>query len=649
MNLSDPNGRDALVPDGEANHNASPPPWCPPADHVPVPLCVIARGRLAHFNPAFTRLFGESDGGLWQAGTAELGLGAIAALQDTPDHEWPTQPLPIEARAQAGDSIRLVVYVSRTEHEGGPALLATLLGAAPRVSTERPRGEWEERNALALRATSNVVWDWDPSTGRIVWGEVAYSAFGYAPEEVGESYDWWFERVHPDDTRHVISSLETVLRREGQLWTTEYRFRRGDGSYAVVLSRGYVMRRDDGTPARVVGAMTDLTGHRQLEERFYQAQRMEAIGRLASGVAHDFNNVLMVIQGTTDLLLTDAVISEAVRQDLMEIRRAAERATALTRQLLAFGRRQVLRPEVVDLNATIREMHGMLQRIVGEDVELAVHLGRDLSPVRVDRRQLEQVILNLAANARDAMPQGGRVTIETSDAELRSKEVENYAYPVIPGAYVRLSVEDNGDGMDADTLAQIFEPFFTTKRSGKGTGLGLATVYGFVKQSGGYIWARSELHGGTRFDIYLPRSEKKLAARPPERYRPTLPSGSGTILLVEDEGAVRAVTSRILSRAGYTVLEARNGAEAWDRFNEDPQRIQLLLTDVVMPEMGGRELAGRIVAVRPDVHVIYMSGQTDDRILRQGIGRRTVNFVQKPFRPEALLQKIGSLLRSEEV
>jgi two-component system, cell cycle sensor histidine kinase and response regulator CckA len=404
----------------------------------------------------------------------------------------------------------------------------------------------------------------------------------------------------------------------------------------------------DGCP-QVLGVSTDITERkaveealRKSEEQLRQSQKMEAVGQLAGGVAHDFNNLLTVINGFGDLLKNQLTPDDPMRGPVEEIRKAGERAAALTYQLLAFSRRQMLNPEVMDLNGAVADAEKLLRRLIGEDVELMTVLRPSLGRVQVDPGQLQQVILNLVVNARDAMPQGGRLILETAKAELDPTYATQHL--VQPGPYVMLAVSDTGCGMDAATRAHIFEPFFTTKEQGKGTGLGLATVYGIVKQSGGHIAVYSEPGIGTTFKIYLPRvevaGEVPDVAAPPE----TLPRGKETILLVEDEEQVRALVRGVLQDAGYTVLEACRGDEALIHATRYADPIHLLLTDVVMPGMSGRDLADRLALTHPDARVLYMSGYTQDAIVHHGVVQAGVVLLQKPFSPGALLRKLREVL-----
>ncbi len=382
---------------------------------------------------------------------------------------------------------------------------------------------------------------------------------------------------------------------------------------------------------------------RRAEEQLRQAQKMEAIGKLAGGIAHDFNNLLSVILTCSHLAMEELKAGDPLRDDLEQIRTAGERASALTRQLLAFSRCQTFERRVVDLGEVVHGVEKMLQRILGEDIELEVRVDRRLGHVLADPSQLEQVLLNLVVNARDAMPTGGKLTVEVSNVRLDGAYAEAH-YDASPGDYVMLAVSDTGTGMDAETQARIFEPFFTTKEPGRGTGLGLATVYGIVKQSEGNVWVYSEPGRGTTFKVYLPRHTDASTAEVPRLPDVTSLTGNETVLLVEDDPQVRAAARGILRRAGYYVLEARNAGEALLTCERHPQRIHLLLTDVVMPQLSGVELAHRLTAMRPELKVVCMSGYTDEAVLRHGVIDSSLLFVQKPLTPEALLTKVRQAL-----
>ena len=402
-----------------------------------------------------------------------------------------------------------------------------------------------------------------------------------------------------------------------------------------------------GRRARLVLAR-DVTAQRTLEEQLRQSQKMEAVGQLAGGIAHDFNNLLTAILGSTQLLLQATPPDDPRHEDAVEIKNAGVRAAELTRQLLAFSRRQVLAPKVLGLNAVVAHMQKMLRRLLGEDIELSVTLAPEAGSVNADPGQLEQVLLNLAVNARDAMPTGGRLNIETIRVTPASELAER-RHRLPPGDYACLAVTDTGNGMDEATQAHLFEPFFTTKEVGRGTGLGLATVYGIVKQSGGYIWVYSEVGHGTTVKVYLPRVPAdevapSLSAPAPAAEPSEARGGPETVLLVEDAAPVRSLARRSLEARGYTVLDAADGATALDLAARHRGGIDVLVTDVVMPGMSGRELAERLAPERPRMKVLYTSGYTDDAMVRQGVLTAGVAFLQKPFVPETLARKVREVL-----
>ncbi len=425
----------------------------------------------------------------------------------------------------------------------------------------------------------------------------------------------------------------------------------GDEFYGVIEFFSRDIQRPDTDLLRMltdVGIKIGQFLRRQnIEEQFHQAQKMEAVGRLAGGVAHDFNNLLTVIRGYSDLLLGRLPTADPIRRDMEEVKKAADRAASLTRQLLAFSRRQVLQPRILDLNAEVAKMGAMLQRMIGEDIDLLTVLSPGLGSVKADPGQIEQILMNLAVNARDAMPNGGRLTIETTDVVLDAEYARRHV-AVNPGRYVVLAVSDTGCGMDAATQTRIFEPFFTTKERGKGTGLGLSTVYGIVKQSGGNIWVYSERGRGTVFKIYLPRVEGPAEAIDPGMAQETVSTGSETILLVEDNPMLRTLAKEILCTHGYTVLEAAQGEEACRISEHHTGTIHLMLSDVVMPGMKGRELAERLKSARPTIKVLLMSGYSDTFVLHQREIDPGTAFLQKPFSPQSLAQKVREVLSSPQ-
>jgi two-component system, cell cycle sensor histidine kinase and response regulator CckA len=423
----------------------------------------------------------------------------------------------------------------------------------------------------------------------------------------------------------------------------ERRFRRRDGSVVFTRVNMSVHRDAEGRPQHFISVIENITAWRELEAQLRQASKMDAIGQLAAGVAHDFNNLLSVIIGYSEMLVAEMKEGDPIRGELEEIRGAGVRAVQLTRQLLAFSRQQVLQPQLVDLSAVVAGMESMLGRLLGAEVELASSGTPAVALVMVDPGQMEQVIMNLAVNARDAMTAGGKLTIETADVVLDEVYASKHV-GVKAGPHVMLAVTDTGAGMDKATQARIFEPFFTTKKLGEGTGLGLATVFGIVEQSGGTIAMQSELGKGTKFEVYFPASERvQLSPAVAARVESWGLRGSETILLVEDEGRVRNLARTILRRYGYTVLDAQSPGDALLMCEQHAGTIHLLLTDVVMPRMSGRQLAERLVPMRPEMKVLYMSGYMNDAVVRDGVQHASMSLIQKPITPEALARKIRAL------
>ena len=426
----------------------------------------------------------------------------------------------------------------------------------------------------------------------------------------------------------------------------EATWKRRDGHLLTVQLSVRAVRDGTGHVEYYETFVRDVTDQRRLQQQLLQSQKMEAVGRLAGGIAHDFNNLLTVITSYSDLLLEDLGTDDPKRSDVEQVRKAADGAAALTRQLLAFSRQQVVEPRVVSLNAVVESLQKILRRVLGEDVELAATPGPDLGAVRADVGQLEQVLMNLAVNARDAMPTGGKLTIETGNVEHDPAFARGHGAAAVR-QFVMLAVTDTGVGMDEATKARIFEPFFTTKEPGKGTGLGLATVYGIVQQSGGFIWVYSEPGHGTTFKIYLPRVDAPAEGVAVTAVAP-VGRGTETVLLAEDAAAVRAVARQVLERQGYTVLEAPDGELALHLAQRHSGPIHLLLTDVVMPGMSGRQLADRLAPARPDMKVLYASGYTDDSVVRHGVLEEGMPYLQKPFTPESLARKVRDVLDSSK-
>jgi len=507
-----------------------------------------------------------------------------------------------------------------------------------RKRTEAALRESEQKLEAMLRSIGdhmtmidkdfNIIWVNDTAKrlfGEDILGKKCYEAF-HRRKEPCEPFACTTLKAFQDGKTHEHDTR--VISEQGEILDFH-------------CTANVALRDAEGKPTAVIEVSRDTTERRRLEEQFRQAQKMEAVGRLAGGVAHDFNNLLTAITGYSELALAGLAAGDPLRKDIEQIWAAGERATLLTRQLLAFSRRQIFEPKVLDLNAVVAGVEKMLKPVIGEDIQLLTVLHPDLGRVRADPGQVEQVIMNLAVNARDAMPQGGQLTIETANADLDQTYARNHV-PIEPGPYVMLAVSDTGQGMDEQTRSRAFDPFFTTKE--EGTGLGLSTVYGIVKQSGGYIWVYSEPGQGTTFKVYLPRVDAPVQTSPPHRPPGESVRGSETILLVEDEDAVRELARRVLEECGYRVVEAANGDEALLVCEREQEPIHIMITDVVMPGMSGRELADRTGSLRPDMKVLYISGYTDNAIVSRGMLKPGVLFLQKPFRPDALALKVRKAL-----
>ena len=509
----------------------------------------------------------------------------------------------------------------------------------PIHETQRKASEQFE---AVLQGINDALFIHDKDTGAILqMNQKACQMYGYSAEQaVGLNVGAFSAGTHPYTEEVAQEWMRKAIQHGPQLFAWQARSRVGILFWVEVNMRLATL----GGTERLLVVARDISERRRLEEQLRQSQKMDAIGSLAGGVAHDFNNLLAVILSCTEFAIDELGENHQLRSDLQEVQRAAERATALTRQLLAFSRKQVMKPVPLNLNTIAKGLEKMLRRILGEDIDFDLTLAQDLELVEADPGQIEQVIMNLVVNARDAMPKGGRLVIETTNVEFDEPIVSNGADLKV-GRYVQLAVSDNGCGMDAQTRERIFEPFFTTKETGKGTGLGLPTVHGIIQQSGGSIWVSSELGRGATFRIYLPvlQSERRVATvTPPAVVKPS--RGNEVILLVEDEEALRIVIQRALENAGYTVLVAADGFSALSMSAQYSGEIQLLLSDVVMPKMSGPELATQLAASRPATPILYMSGYTDHAIVHHGVLDAGTNFLEKPFTRAQLIQKVEQVL-----
>jgi PAS domain S-box-containing protein len=614
---------------------------------------------------------------LGAAAAVEIGVGRFLPLPILGRVEYPFLlfPFVIWAALRFGARgvslltfVLSVVAVWHTVHGSGPFLSATPLDTmfaitaylsvvaitglslAAAVTFERDRasralGQSQEQLRRSLDAARMGIWSWTVASNALVWDENLRQLYGLRPGETVTGYDDFIRRVHPEDRAFVEQAVGNALERGGDL-DYEFRIVLPDGRIRWIADQGHVVRDDQGRPVSLSGICLDVTERRLSEERIRHAHRMESVGRLAGGVAHEANNQMSVVLGASSFVLMNRELPPEVRSDVELIQRAAERTATVTAQLLAFSRRQVMNPRVLDLNQLIQGWEPLLRRVMGEDCVVTLKLDATVGSVRADPGQLQQACLNLAINARDAMPKGGRLLIETFQVRL----TEEYArqrpdVTILPGVYAVLAVTDTGRGIDRETLERIFEPFFTTKSVGQGTGLGLSTVYGIVKQSEGYIWAYSEPGQGSTFKLYFPTTSEPVL---PESPGPIVaPRGMGErVLVVEDEEGVRAVVTRALSEAGYRVLEADSGEAALELLARDTGGIDLLLTDIVLRGINGKELATKVLELLPDVPVIYISGYTDGEIARRGLLGPEAAFLQKPFSPDAIVRAVAENLRA---
>jgi PAS domain S-box-containing protein len=655
------------------------------------------KGQIVEFNPAAEAMFGYTRAQV--AGTPVGALLVPPGSSASPGAGGPGaapvwrrshvgQRLQTSALRADGSDFPVEVTVLPLEGVEPPVFAACVRDLSERQRVERSMHENEHRLRFALEAGQVGTWEMDLVSGRVMLSDNHTAMLGLPRERLPATYDGLLDGVHPDDRDFFDQATEQVSN-HGLEFAIEYRVVWPDGSLHWITSKGRVMRDQTGQPLGLMGACMDITQrkqaeeerarslseHKRLEEQLRQAQKMEAIGQLAGGVAHDFNNLLTVIQGYSSIVAGQLPADHSCQPFISEVRDAGERAAALTSRLLLFSRKQVSVPEVLNLDDVVASLEKLLRRLIGEDIELITR-GRDresgakdeerearrgedrssLAPnsrpfIKADASQIEQVILNLAVNARDAMPQGGKLTIETANVFLDAGQASPLA--VAPGEYVELTVSDTGYGMDAATQARIFEPFFTTKGAGKGTGLGLATVYGIINQCGGQVTVESRPAGsasartlgqGTTFKIYLPRVQPAdLPASGLAAAEKLLP-GNETILLVEDDASLRKLARQILEMHGYTVLEAESGTEAVHISARYTAPIPLLVTDVVMPQMSGRQLARQLTAQRPEMDVLYLSGYTEEAIVHHGVLEAGMAFLQKPFMPSVLARKVREVL-----
>jgi two-component system cell cycle sensor histidine kinase/response regulator CckA len=520
----------------------------------------------------------------------------------------------------------------------------------PLPDLSKSAAEIPEHFALAAQATNDAVRVWTVASGALAWPQGLEALLGYTGSAGTSDIGFWQKQIHPQDRARTAASIRDVLASEGEQWTGEYRFRRLDGSYLDLLERAHIVRDSDGKAVRFVGSLMNVTARKQLQDQLVRSQKMEAFGQLAGGVAHDFNNFLTTILGYSDLLLDELGMKGVIADHISEIRNAAGRASVLTAQLLAFSRKHPLEPCVVDVNSLLGNLERSLLRLLGENISVQCHFqrGKESMHTKVDPGQLTQIILNLVVNARDAMPRGGCLALETCALAVESPENRELGCEELPpGEYVRISVADNGMGMSDEVKEHLFEPFFTTKDEGRGSGLGLATSYGIVRQSGGHICVESELGKGTTVKIFLPR----MSAPPTPGYkRPganKLPTGVETILVLEDDISVRHISVRVLRGLGYEVLEAANGDDAQQLIAKHAnKKIDLLLTDMVMPQMSGRCFADWMGKASPGTKVVFISGYLQESLHPGDRRDQEMFFLPKPFDPQQLATKIREALDS---
>jgi two-component system, cell cycle sensor histidine kinase and response regulator CckA len=548
-------------------------------------------------------------------------------------------------RHQRRDGSTLLVEIRShdIEFDGRAARVVQGIDVTDRVRAYEAMRVAEERHRLVARVTKEAIWEWNPANSAMVWNHTFYDLFLFDAADVALTREWFESRIHPDDRLRASAELGAAMQGLQEQCNRRFRFQRGDGTVALVEDRAFIAWSGE-IAERVIGSLADVTVQHELGEQLAIAQRMEAVGRLAGGVAHDFNNLLTAIRGFASFALDEQLPSSRARDDIEQILQASDRAAALTRQLLAFSRRQVLQPQLVSVNEILGNLQRMLARVLGEDVEVVTAFDPASWPVVVDPGQLEQVIMNLVVNARDAMPEGGLLTIATSNVVLDAAYAEAHQ-GATAGDHVLITITDTGTGMDARTMERIFEPFFSTKERDKGTGLGLATSYGIIQQSGGHIGVVSAPERGSTFSVYLPRAldDDGTSVRAPTELSTHL-DGSETVLVVEDDDRVRRVSVAALQRHGYRVLESRTAEGAIAIFHEHHATIDIVVSDVVLPRKSGPSLVHELRTLRPDLRVLFVSGYTENAFLSSGAVEPGIELLEKPFTPETLARHVRAIL-----
>jgi PAS domain S-box-containing protein len=609
---------------------------------------VDAKGQHSYANAAFARMMGYESadsivGRPWREIYApEDVTRAEAEIREGLRRTGKWQG-PLNIHRRDGSTLPVEMVITSLS-DGGVVCVSRDMSARREAENARAQAEAKYRMLVEQVAAISYIAELGIHGEWLYVSPQVETMFGFSSEEWLTDSRAWTKHVHPED-QNIVEAAEEASQR-GERFQAEYRVIRKDGRIIWVSDTAVVVEGSDAHPL-MEGIIVDITDRKQLETQLQQARRMEAIGRLAGGIAHDFNNLLTIIKGYTELALRRPRISPELQADVERIEDASERASTLVRQLLAFSRRQALQPKLLDLNSIVIGLDKLLRRLMDEDVRFTTVTGKDIGTIKADPAQMEQVIMNLVVNARDAMPKGGRLTIETANVELDEVYASDHV-TVKPGRYVMLAVSDTGMGMSRETVAHIFEPFYTTKESGRGTGLGLSTVYGIVKQSGGYVWVYSELGRGSSFKVYLPRVEQAPEALAATKPVTTEQKGSETILLVEDQPQVRELARMALSEKGYTVLVTSSPEDAESACAKHATDIHLLLTDLIMPGISGRELATRLTARRPKMRVLYMSGYTFSIMaqgsVQGGMLEDGMAFLQKPFTPSALTEKVREVL-----
>lgn len=615
-------------------------------------VTINAEGTIVEFNPAAERMFGYRSDEILGQRMAEMIIPPSQRKAHTQGLERYLatgkarilgRRTELTALRRDGTEFPMELSIQRVGEIEPPLFTGFIRDISERKEAESGLLQSQERLHHAVTAGRVGLWDWDLRTNLVHFSPDWTRQMGYEEGEIPGGFTEWESRVHPDDLFPTVQALQRYLSDDSTEYAVEFRLCHKDGSWRHILARGSKTLDENGTPIRMVGTHVDITERVHMEAQLLQTNKMASIGQLAGGIAHDFNNLLTVILGTTEFASSQLREGDPMKEHLEQIRKAGERAATLTRQLLAFSRNQILKLDVLNLSRLIAGLQSMLRRLIDENIELVVDLAQDLGNVKVDTAQIEQVIVNLAANARDAMPDGGQLTIETRNVEIDEEEAHTRLL-LEPGPYVMLVVSDTGVGIDDATRERIFEPFFTTKEMGRGAGLGLATVYGIIRQSNGTILVTSEPGSGTTFEIYLPRVEEvapQAESVPLARAAEAESSAAKTILLVEDDDALRRLFGQMLQMEGYTIIAASNGAEALSLLGNHKGNVDLLLTDLIMPGMNGRDLAATVIEARPNIKIIFTSGYTDDAVLRQGVLEHKTHFIGKPY----TLEELTSLLR----